>query len=193
MYLIAGLGNPGLRYRKTRHNLGFMVLDRIAQKERVKFKKKGQCQSCEVFFDSKRVVLAKPTTYMNRSGIAIESVIKKYNLKIPRIIILCDDLNLPLGKIRIRKKGSHGGHKGLASIIDYIGTSDFPRLRMGIGNDPEIDSIKFVLSPFKRSELQAVESMIEAATLAVREFVVKGIDSAMNLYNSLNPCSHEIS
>ena len=184
MFLIVGLGNPGSRYRKTRHNLGFMVLESLAKQWHRRFGKgEGPYEIVESTIGSQSVLLIKPSTYMNRSGIAVDDLLKKYDVELSRLFVLCDDLNLPLGKLRLREKGSDGGHKGLASVITALGTEEFPRLRLGIGSDQEIDAEEYVLFPFLSVEYPFVNSMIEKGGQVVVNFVQNGIEWAMNLYN----------
>ena len=184
MFLIVGLGNPTSRYRKTRHNLGFMVLDNLAKGWQKEFRKgKGHYKIIKTIIGSQKVILAKPTTYMNESGIAVYELVNKYNIELFNLLVLCDDLNLPLGKLRLRKKGSAGGHKGLASIIAALETDEFPRLRFGIGYNPLMDVSEYVLSPFLPAERDVVNSMIEKGGKAVKDFVERGIEWTMNFYN----------
>ena len=184
MFLIVGLGNPTSQYSDTRHNLGFMVLDDLAKEWHKKFRKgKGHYKLIKTTVDGQKVIFAKPTTYMNQSGVAVYELITKYNVELFNLLVLCDDLNLPLGKLRLRKKGSAGGHKGLASIIAALGTNEFPRLRLGIGYDPLIDASEYVLSPFLPTERSVVNSMIKKGGKAVIDFINRGIDWTMNFYN----------
>jgi PTH1 family peptidyl-tRNA hydrolase len=184
VFLIVGLGNPGSRYRNTRHNCGFMVLENLAKERNSQFKKgKGPYEILEVKIESYSVLLAKPTTYMNKSGIAVDDLVKRYSIQLFKLLILCDDRSLPVGKLRLRRKGSHGGHRGLGSIINYIRTNEFPRLRLGINTNPDIDAVDYVLSPFLSTERPRVNLMIETAGQAVVDFVVKGIEWTMNYYN----------
>ncbi len=183
-YLMVGLGNPGKRYRMTRHNLGFMVVDFIAQQKQCVFQKHREYLSAEFFSDQKRIVLLKPTTCMNLSGLAVAHGMKKYNTVLSNILILSDDFNLPLGKMRIRPKGTAGGHKGLASIIDQVKSDHFPRLRMGIQSESEItDAVTFVLSPFNETEKEKLVGIVNKAAQIVLEFINAGIDAAMNNFN----------
>jgi len=184
VFLVVGLGNPGNRYRKTKHNLGFMVVENLAAQWNKRFKKgKGFSQVIETFVGSQKVILAKPITYMYKSGKAVDDLLMQYHVDLSHLIIVCDDFNLSLGKIRLRKKGSHGGHKGLTSIIHALGTQEFPRLRLGIGLISEIDASEFVLSPFRPSELPSVNTMIEKGAQVLTDFILKGIDWTMNSYN----------
>jgi PTH1 family peptidyl-tRNA hydrolase len=182
--LIVGLGNPDSRYKNTRHNLGYMVLDKLAKQWGKKFKKgKGPYNILRSKIGLNKIILAKPLTYMNNSGIAVDDLLKRYLVSVSDLLILCDDLNLPLGKLRLRKKGSDGGHKGLISIINYLNTKDFPRLRLGIGSDEKNDTVEFVLSRFEKNEQVIVNDMIERACQAVFDFAEKQIDWTMNFYN----------
>lgn len=185
MLLIVGLGNPGDEYRETRHNLGFRVLNNLVRGWNKRFKKgRGPYHIVKASVGSQDLLLAKPTTYMNRSGVAVADLAQRYNVAHSDILVLCDDLNLPLGKLRLRTRGSDGGHKGLASIISHLGTDEFPRLRMGIGSNPDVDAVEYVLSPFPFSERQTVRMMVERCRQAVVDFVEKGIAWTMNFYNS---------
>jgi len=184
VFLIVGLGNPTSRYRNTRHNLGFMVLDSLAGKWEKQFRKgKGHYKLIKTAVGSQRVILAKPTTYMNRSGVAVYELVNKYDVKLFNLLVLCDDLSLPLGKLRLRKKGSAGGHKGLTSIIAALGSEEFPRLRFGVGYNPLIDASEYVLSPFLPIERKLVNSMIKRGGKAVIDFIDRGIEWTMNFYN----------
>lgn len=184
MFLIVGLGNSGNRYRKTRHNLGFMVLESLAKQGNKKFKKgKGPYKIAESAIGSRKVLLVKPTIYMNRSGVAVDDLLQRGVVELSNLLVLCDDLNLPLGKLRLRKNGSDGGHKGLASISAILRTEEFPRLRLGIGSNLEIDAEEYVLSPFLSAERPFVDFMIKKGGQAVVDFVQKGIEWTMNLYN----------
>lgn len=156
--IIVGLGNVGKKYEKTVHNMGFMVVDKLADKLSVKFKKK-ECDAevAEYFMNGENIVLAKPTTFMNASGIAVKSLMKKYGAKANEILIVSDDIDLEPGKIRIREKGSAGTHNGLKSVIGEIGTQEFLRVRIGVGRSPEfMDLADFVLSNAKMTDEQVM-------------------------------------
>lgn len=185
VFLIVGLGNLGNRYQKTRHNIGFMVVEDCARRWKKRFQKgEGHYEITETTVRSRNVFLVKPTIYMNRSGIAVVELLRRYAMELSHLLVVCDDLNLPLGKIRLRKKGSDGGHKGLASIISTLGTEEFPRLRLGIGFNGEIDATDYVLSPFLPSEQTIVNLMVERGGQVIVDFVQKGIEWTMNIYNS---------
>lgn len=191
--LIVGLGNPGERYRNTRHNLGYRVVDFLAdrfdklttRKNKKEFKPgKGEFIFCETTVGGERVYLIKPLTFMNSSGVAVAEAIDNLNLGIENLLVVCDDVALPLGKIRIREKGSDGGHKGLRSIIYQLSSIDFARLRLGIGDTPEnVDLEEFVLEDFKPEEKEKTDQMIEKAILAVENTVMNGIEDSMNRFN----------
>ncbi|MCS6803691.1 MAG: aminoacyl-tRNA hydrolase [Acidobacteriota bacterium] len=182
MWLVVGLGNPGTQYRRTRHNLGFMVIDRLAEQLRIELNQLvchawvGLTQS-----DESQVVLAKPRTYMNRSGVSAQCLLRRYQLPASQMLVIVDDLALPLGKLRLRRRGSAGGHNGLKSIIESLGSQEFPRLRLGIL--PEQAKIEdyadFVLSDFTADEQTAVESMIERSVTTVLTVVREGLDKAI--------------
>jgi peptidyl-tRNA hydrolase, PTH1 family len=184
VYLFVGLGNPGRTYEKTRHNLGFMVLDRLAERWNGRFKTGFGPYD---FFQAKAaggtVLLVKPTTFMNRSGAAVQDAVRRYEVTLSSVIVVCDDFNLPLGALRLRPKGSDGGHNGLASVIQSLGTSDFGRLRLGIGLQPRADVVDYVLSRFPRKEQAAVETLVEDGSEALIAAAENGLDWAMNRYN----------
>lgn len=184
---MVGLGNPDKRYEKTRHNTGFMALDAIAASLPVSVnKKKFDALTGEAVIAGERVLLMKPQTYMNLSGVAVEKAASFYKIPPERIIVLFDDISLPVGRLRIRRKGSHGGHNGIRSIIDYLGSDNFPRVKIGVGEKPrpEYDLADWVLSAFKQEELKAIQE-ISAHCLEIVELMIKGqTDQAMNLYNS---------
>jgi len=186
MKLIVGLGNPGREYEKTRHNVGFMVIDRLALNLGINVDKKmlkalvGQGQ-----INGEKVILAKPQTYMNLSGEAVGMLLSWFKLTASDLLIIYDDLDLPPGKLRLRAGGGSGGHKGVQSIIQVIGTEHFPRVRVGIGRPPEPDfeTVSYVLSRFGNDEAKAIEEALDLAREAVICAVRDGIERAMNLYN----------
>lgn len=187
MYLVVGLGNPGKQYEMTRHNIGFHTIDYIADDLGVKVKKlkyKALYGECEIA--GEKVYLIKPQTYMNLSG---ESVVEFANFfKVParNIIVISDDISLDTGRIRVRPKGSAGGHNGLKSIIYQLNSDEFPRVRMGVGapNNENYDLADFVLGRFLKDEIPVMEEAIIKASKAVREIIKNGAQSAMNKYNS---------
>ncbi|OPX88676.1 MAG: Peptidyl-tRNA hydrolase [Pelotomaculum sp. PtaB.Bin104] len=186
MKLIVGLGNPGREYAQTRHNIGFMVIDRLALKFKVSVDKKmfkaliGQGQ-----IDGEKVVLVKPQTYMNLSGEAVSALLNWFKLNVSDLLVIYDDLDLPAGKMRIRSGGGSGGHKGMQSIIQMLGTESFPRLRIGIGRPPEpgFETAGYVLGHFRDEEAQAFEEVLDLAPEIILCLVRQGIERAMNLYN----------
>ncbi|NPA39769.1 MAG: aminoacyl-tRNA hydrolase [Thermodesulfobacteria bacterium] len=179
-----GLGNPGAEYLMTRHNFGFMVLDAFAAKHRLKFKEDARVFSAYANFKDK-AVLVKPLTFMNNSGKAVLAWKKRENIPLDRIFLIYDDMDLPLGKIKILPKGGSGGHKGVQSVIDALGSKDFPRMKLGIGKPANKDVINYVLSPFSNSELGVVKEVIGTAVLALEDVIFSGLQKAMNAVNSL--------
>lgn len=186
--LIAGLGNPGPKYAETRHNMGFMVADRLAAQHNASFRKPSgrPCLEADLHISTKGVVLIKPQTYMNRSGIAVQLTAAYYRIGPSDLLVVHDDLDLPLGRMKFVRGGGAGGHNGIRSIIEQLGTRDFPRLKIGIGR-PEgpIPVDRYVLSPFSPKERPVVELVVDAASEAVVHFVENGIESAMNRFNGL--------
>jgi PTH1 family peptidyl-tRNA hydrolase len=186
MFLIVGLGNPGTEYAQTRHNLGFMLVDKLAAEASLSVKRR-ECQSLigSGLIEAEPVKLVKPQTYMNLSGEAVGCLTSKYEVEAAKsLIVISDDLALPFGTIRLRQRGSAGGHNGLKSIIASLGTNEFMRLRIGIQPDhPLGDSKKFVLSEFSREEKRALEEILERSAQAVRSVIGDGIAEAMSLHN----------
>ncbi|HJB97297.1 MAG TPA: aminoacyl-tRNA hydrolase [Candidatus Acutalibacter pullicola] len=187
-FLLVGLGNPGKQYENTRHNAGFMAVDRIAEKQhaaplkRIKFK--GTVGECSL--GGKRVLLLKPSTYMNLSGQSVTEAMAFYKLPPEKVLVLFDDINLEPGKLRIRRKGSDGGHNGMKNIIYLSGSDQFPRIKLGVGKKPHPDYnlADWVLSRFTEQEQKDLSLALENAAAAA-ELIVRGdIDRAMNLYNS---------
>lgn len=182
--LIVGLGNPGPRYQNTRHNVGFEVIDHIA--DRLEDKKIiGKHRAIIVFgmINSQEVILTKPLTYVNASGPVVADLVSRFNLSLPQLCVVYDDINLDLGTLRIRRAGSDGGHKGMKSIIYELDSQEFPRLRVGIGK-PNSDPIDYVLGKFDSEEREMVEDSIQRAADALQMMVLDGIEVAMNNYNS---------
>ncbi|MDI6733318.1 MAG: aminoacyl-tRNA hydrolase [Planctomycetota bacterium] len=189
MKIIVGLGNPGKRYEKTRHNIGFMVLDRLAKSEQYKIRKYFQLEKeCNSLISkgsifSEDVLLVKPCTYMNNSGEAVSAVMRHLSGQTDSLLVISDDYNLPMGSTRFRRQGSSGGHKGLQSIIDKLGISRFHRLRIGIGFHQTIEPSEFVLEKFSRAEEREVEQVIEKAVESVIFYMENGIEKSMSNYN----------
>ncbi len=184
MKLVVGLGNPGTKYQGTRHNIGFELIDRLASGGRgVSFSRKFDGQVAEIEIDYRRVLLLKPETFMNLSGRSVGQVVRFYKLEPQEVLAVCDDLNLPVGKIRLRPGGSDGGQKGLRDITAHLGTDQFPRLRIGIGDQGEVDAVDYVLSRFRSPERAAIDDSLILATQAVAVWVTQGVDAAMNRFN----------
>jgi PTH1 family peptidyl-tRNA hydrolase len=179
--LVAGLGNPGPDYAGTRHNIGFAVLDFLAQSARVVFERQAKWDAATARVGD--AILMKPLTFMNRSGSALAAVADFYKIGSAEILVVVDDFALPLGRLRIRGSGGPGGHNGLESVIMSFGSEDIPRLRLGIGEAPERASVDYVLSPFLEEEKPKVKAMIERATEAIKCAVDNGITSTMNKFN----------
>lgn len=186
-YLIAGLGNPGPKYEYTRHNAGFLCIDLLAQQLSVKIDRiKFKSIVADVVIESRRCLLMKPQTFMNNSGEAVRDAANFYKIPPEHVIILFDDISLPPGKLRIRRKGSDGGHNGIKSIIYLLNSDQFPRVKLGVGAKPhpDYDLADWVLSPFQKDELPRMKEAMEKACEAVRLIVQDDMDHAMNLYNS---------
>lgn len=184
-YLIVGLGNPGREYRDNRHNIGFMLIDRLAVRLNAQgMRLQSQALVVSATYEGRKLILAKPQTYMNLSGQAVQGLIRFYKLPLQNLLVAHDDLDLPLGTLRLRPGGGSGGQKGVASTIERLGTSDFPRLRLGIGRPPgRMDAAAYVLQDFSASELPIVSEVLNRATDAVLTFVLEGLDRAMNRFN----------
>lgn len=184
-YLIVGLGNPGREYRNNRHNAGFIVLDRFASSVDVKFSKMEANALISIYRDKGiRLVLAKPQTYMNLSGRSVASLVRFYRVTNDNILVIHDDLDLPLGTLRMRPGGGAGGQKGLTSIIQALGTQDFSRLRIGIGRPPgQIDSAAYVLQNFSKDKSILADQVFERAMDAIHSFYREGLQKAMNKFN----------
>lgn len=204
MKLIVGLGNPGDIYKGSRHNIGFSVVKAIAKSYKISLKKEKSTfsLSAKVKIGQQNVILAIPLTFMNLSGIAVSALLKKYRVDLPRplykgedtlgkkgrgldnLLVICDDLDLELGRLKLRSSGSSAGHRGLNSIIDSLGTTGFARLRIGIGRPvKDLDTTKYVLSPFTRIEKEEVRQIINQAVKCCEGWVIKGITETMNIFN----------
>lgn len=186
MWLIVGLGNPGLKYELTRHNCGFMVIDELARRDgRIVRTPECQALTANVSIGGQQAVIAKPQTFMNLSGASVAALKQKYEVAdVSKILLISDDLALPFGRLRIRPKGSAGGQNGLKSVIAKLGTQDFPRLRLGIAPDhPVADAAEFVLSDFPKKDRQALTDMVALAADAVEVILTKDIAEAMSKYN----------
>jgi peptidyl-tRNA hydrolase, PTH1 family len=182
--LVVGLGNPGSKYQATRHNIGFEVVDRLAQGgSGATFTRKFDGLLAESEIDFRRVLLLKPETFMNLSGRSVAQVLRFYKLELSDLLVVCDDLNLPLGKLRIRAGGSDGGQKGLRDISANLGSELYARLRIGIGERGPIDAADFVLSRFRSTERPVIDDTLILASQAVAVWTSKGMAEAMNRFN----------
>jgi len=184
-WLIIGLGNPGKGYRLTRHNVGFRVVDRVARQQGIQFnKRRSGAQVGDGRVGREKVILAKPLTYMNKSGAAVRKLIEALHIPLDHLVVVHDDLDLACGRMKIKDKGGHGGHKGVQSIIEQLGSADFLRVKVGIDKPerPE-QGADYVLSPFAANERALVKESVEQAVEAIEAIIVSGKDQAMNTYN----------
>jgi PTH1 family peptidyl-tRNA hydrolase len=183
--VIVGLGNPGREYEGSRHNVGFLVVAGLADGCGIRLAAgRGDFMSGAGRLESEHVMLVMPLTFMNASGRAVSQVLGQTGAEASELLVVCDDVDLPLGQLRLRRSGSDGGHRGLASIAGSLGTEEFARLRVGVGRPPDgSDTADFVLDAFSESESQTVEDMVARAQLAVRTLVREGMDHAMNEFN----------
>jgi len=189
-FLLIGLGNPGREYQNNRHNFGFMLMDRIAVRINARgLKVQSKAIVTSGIYQDRKLILAKPQTYMNLSGQAIQGLANFYKLPLENLLVAHDDLDIPFGTIRMRPGGGPGGQKGVASTIAQLGTKDFARLRLGIGRPPgKMDPSAFVLQNFSRDESKILSEILDHAAEAALEFVMNGLDKAMNKYNgSIEP------
>lgn len=184
MKLIVGLGNPGEEYKATRHNMGFAAIDYISEKHGIPVKKsKNRALIGEGKIGSERVVLVKPLTFMNLSGEAVAPLARWYKVEPEDVLVLYDDMDIPVGQMRMRPSGSAGGHNGMKSIIQHLSTDRFPRLRIGIGNKGDADTVNYVLGKLSREEQEAQFELLGKVCDAVAAFVKEGLEPAMNRYN----------
>jgi PTH1 family peptidyl-tRNA hydrolase len=185
MKVVVGLGNPGSRYAGTRHNVGFAVIDSLAQSPQAgRFQSRFQAGISELLDDPHRVLLVKPETFMNLSGRCVRQVVDYYQVAVADLLVVCDDINLPLGKLRVRPQGTHGGHNGLRDIQNHLGTTEYPRLRIGVGAPEEADTVDHVLGRFRPSERAVIEEAVSRAAQAVGVWIQRGIEPCMNEYNA---------
>jgi|SRR5271157_395888 len=184
-FLIIGLGNPGREYRDNRHNTGFMLVDWLIVRLNARgMKLQSKAIVTDAIYQERKLILAKPQTYMNLSGQSAQGLIHFYKLELSNVLIAHDDLDLPFGTIRMRPGGGPGGQKGLASTIEQLGTEDIPRLRLGIGRPPgRMDAADYVLQDFSKAEMKELSSILDRAADSVLAFVTDGLDKAMNKYN----------
>ncbi len=186
-YLIVGLGNPGREYRETRHNVGFMLVDELARANNLAISRmQARALVAQGEIGGQKVILAKPQTFMNLSGQAVSGLLRFYKVPLDHLLVAHDDLDLPLGTIRIRPGGGSAGQKGLASTIERLGTQEFPRLRLGIGRPPgRMDAADYVLQPFSSGERATLKTVLERAAEAARLFIERGLEPAMNQFNGV--------
>ena len=186
MKLIVGLGNPGIEYQFTWHNLGFLVVDRIADERRVEVRNRScRALTARTTIGDHEVLLAKPETFMNLSGLSVRELVARHEVRPENdLIVIYDELDLPLGTIRIRRRGSSAGHNGMESVIGALGTQEFLRIRLGIAPDRKIsDGVKYVLTPFRKKQLKLVDEVLDSAAEAVKVILTEGPDAAMNRFN----------
>jgi len=184
-FLLIGLGNPGREYKDNRHNFGFMLIDRIAVRLNARgMKLQSKAIVTNAIYQERKLILAKPQTYMNLSGHSVQGLAHFYKLPLENLLVAHDDLDLPFGTIRLRPGGGPGGQKGVASAIEHLGTKDFARLRLGIGRPPgRMDPAAYVLQDFARDEVKDLSAILDRAADAALEFVLHGLDTAMNKFN----------
>lgn len=185
MYIIVGLGNTGIQFKNTKHNIGFITIDYFAEKHKILInKKKHKAKIGEGIIEGEKVILAKPQTYMNASGESVMELVNWYKTDLSKLIIIYDDIDLPTGKLRIKPSGGSGTHNGMKSIIYLLNSKDFPRLRIGIGKQPEkMDLGDYVISRFKKEDVALMEEAVKNASNALEEIITKGINPSMNKYN----------
>ncbi len=184
-YLVVGLGNIGSEYADTRHNVGFMVLDAWAQASNAVFKTQRYGDVAEISFKGRNITLLKPSTYMNLSGNAVRYWVNKLKLPLENLLIICDDLNLPFSTLRMRKKGSDGGHNGLKNIQELLGTQDYARIRIGIGNNfAKGGQVDFVIGQMTPEENNAMPEICDKVIEGIKSFTTIGIDRTMNSFNT---------
>ena len=184
MKLIVGLGNPGKEYEKTRHNAGFLVVDRLLDKLNCQIdKKKCKAEYAIYFHKGEKIIIAKPQTYMNLSGDAVSSLMKFYDIDVKDLIVIHDDLDLPLGKIRLRHQGSSGGQKGMGNIINRLNTSNINRIRIGISHDRDIETVDYVLGKFSKEDLKLLNEVVDKAADALIYSFDHNFDEVMSKYN----------
>lgn len=185
-FLVVGLGNPGRQYKNTRHNAGFLVVDRLAERLGVQFSRlQFRALVVDGRYQGRKIILAKPQTYMNESGQAVGSLVRFYKITQDNIVVVHDDVDLPFGALRLRPAGGSGGQKGMGSIIERLGTQEFPRLRVGIGRPPgQMLAAAYVLQEFDRDEKLELLGVIDRAVDALLSIITDGLEKAMNQYNA---------
>lgn len=183
MKLIVGLGNPGQKYQHTRHNIGFMFIDYIVNKYKLKYKLKYNGEYTEIIFNNEKVILLKPQKYMNLSGEVVKKYIDYFKINLDDILIIVDDLNLELGNIKVKYKGSSGGHNGLQNIQENIGTDNYKRFRIGISFPGNTNMVNYVIENFSISQINKIKKIISQAPIIVDDFTKLSFDNFMNKYN----------
>lgn len=191
MWLCVGLGNPGRRYDRTRHNVGFAVIDRLSEAHGITLNRRLLYSHGRGTIGLQEIALAKPLVFMNRSGLAVQSLLSKYHVSPDHLIIVHDDLDLAPGVLKIRRQGSSGGHRGVESVIHAIGTPGFVRLKIGIGRDPDMAPEEYVLRRFSPREREVVAEAAGRACEAVEVMITEGLDRAMNIYNQSSVTTKE--
>lgn len=188
MKLIAGLGNPGAEYGNTRHNVGFFVVDRLASRWRIDMTRQKHCAICgSGMYSEEKVLLLKPQTFMNRSGTSVAEAANFYKVEMKDILVILDDMALPLGQMRLRSQGSSGGHNGLQDVLNKLGSQSVNRLRIGIGYPQHGDTVNYVLSAFTQQESLELAALLPQAAAAVECWVRDGMVAAMNQFNASEP------
>jgi len=184
-FLLIGLGNPGREYKDSRHNFGFMLVDRLCVRLNARgMKMQSKAIVISATHEERKLILAKPQTFMNLSGQSVQGLAHFYKIPLTNLMVLSDDLDLPFGTIRIRASGGPGGQRGMASIIEHLGTQDFPRLRLGIGRPPgRMEAADYVLQDFSRADLKNLSEVLDRAADAALTFVTEGLNAAMNKFN----------
>ena len=183
--VVVGLGNPGSRYHGTRHNVGYAVVDLLAESPHAgRFQGRFQAQVAELVEDGPKVLLVKPETFMNLSGRSVRQLLDFYQLPAEGLLVVCDDINLPLGKLRARARGTHGGHNGLRDIQNHLGSTEYARLRVGVGAPPEDGAVDHVLGRFRPSERAVIDEAVRTAAQAVIVWAHRGIEDCMNEFNA---------
>ena len=187
-YLVVGLGNIGAEYENTRHNMGFMVLDAWSEASDTFFSSDRYGSIAEIPFRGHKLLLLKPSTYMNLSGKAVRYWMQEKNIPLERVVVICDDLNIPFGSVRMRAGGSDGGHNGLKNIAELVGSQDYARIRMGIGNDySRGQQVDFVLGKLSEDEISQVKELSTKVIEGIKLFVLQGVQRAMNVVNTKTP------
>jgi PTH1 family peptidyl-tRNA hydrolase len=187
LYLIVGLGNPGREYRESRHNVGFLLVDRLAARLGASFSRvESKALVTRAEYAGRRIILAKPQTYMNLSGQSVSALLRFYKVGLDQLLVAYDDVDLPLGNLRMRPSGGSAGQKGVKSIIEQLGTEDFPRLRIGIDRPPgRMDAADYVLQNFSKDQAEFLAQILERAADAALTFVTEGLEAAMNKFNGV--------